>query len=243
DGHSHVLALPIPNLLAYDPAYAYEIAVIVQDGIRRMYAENEDIFYYLTVGNEPYPQPAMPEGCREGILRGIYRFAAAESPAVHLLGSGAILNEVVRAQSLLAEQFNVPADVWSVTSYKQLRTDALKAERWNLLHPDQPARTPYLTAQLGHSACPYVAASDYSKVLPDSIARWLPGPLVSLGTDGFGRSEARKELRGFFEVDARYVAVAALFHLARLGKFDPARLAQAIRTLDINPEKLDPMTS
>jgi pyruvate dehydrogenase E1 component len=246
DGHSHVLALPLPNLLAYDPAFAFEIAVIVQEGIRRMFERREHVFYYLTVGNENYAQPAMPEGVREGILRGIYRFARAplDSPlTVQLLGSGAILNEVLTAQKLLAERFGVAADVWSVTSYKELRRDALEVERQNMLHPEREAQLPCVTQTLGQAAGPFVAASDYMKVLPDSIARWLPRPLLSLGTDGFGRSEDRAGLRDFFEVDARYVAVAALSQLARGGQIERTKVAQAIRELQIDPEKLNPVAS
>ena len=248
DGHSHVHALPVPNLLAYDPAFAYEIAVIVQDGIRRMVEKREDIFYYLTVGNESYAQPAMPEGAREGILRGLYKLRAAPAPAplqVQLLGSGAILNEVLKAQDLLAEKFGVAADVWSVTSYKELRRDGLECERQNLLHPEERARVPYLTQTLGQAPGPVVAASDYMKLMPDSIARWLPKgtTLLTLGTDGYGRSESRAGLRDFFEVDARYVAVAALSALVRDGKIEATRVKQAIRDLGIDPEKLNPMTA
>ncbi|MGC4119690.1 MAG: pyruvate dehydrogenase (acetyl-transferring), homodimeric type [Myxococcales bacterium] len=247
DGHSHVLALPIPNLLAYDPAFAYEIAVILQEGIRRMYERHEDVYYYLTVGNEAYAQPAMPEGAREGILKGLYRFSRAPEESgrsglkVQLLGSGSILNEVIKAQGMLAEKWGVAADVWSVTSYKELRREALECERRAMLRPDEPAPTPYLVQQLGSAPGPVVAASDYMKVLPDSLARWLPGRLTSLGTDGFGRSEDRAGLRDFFEVDARYVVVAALSALAREGKLEHRTVGQAIRDLQINPEKADPM--
>ena len=253
DGHSHLLALPLPNLLAYDPAYAYEIAAIVQDGIRRMYQNNEDIFYYLTVYNEPYRQPAMPKDCREGILRGIYCLRSATSLSgrdtggpIHLLGSGPILNEVVAAQTLLAEKFNVAADVWSVTSYKELRRDGQSVDRWNLLHPGEPVRQPFVATQFqddpaSKSRPLFVAASDYVKALPDLIGRWLPGELVSLGTDGFGRSESRKDLRNFFEVDARHIALATLAALARQGRIEPARVAEAIKELDIDPERADPI--
>ncbi|MBM3889406.1 MAG: pyruvate dehydrogenase (acetyl-transferring), homodimeric type, partial [Verrucomicrobia bacterium] len=252
DGHSLVLAEPLPNLMVYDPAYAYELAVIIQDGIRRMYHNREDIFYYLTVGNENYIQPEMPAGVREGILRGLYRLRRAPAvskraskniPHVHLLGSGAILNEVVKAQKLLADKYGVAADVWSVTSYKRLQRDALEAERWNMLHPQEKPRVPYLTEMLGEKRGVYVAASDYLKLLPNSIARWLPGPLVALGTDGFGRSEDRAALRDFFEVDARYVALAALHALARDGHIKRDVPQKAISDLDIDPEKPNPMIS
>jgi pyruvate dehydrogenase E1 component len=246
DGHSHLLAEPLPNLLAYDPAYAYEIAVIIQEGIRRMYEKNESVFYYLTIGNENYPQPAMPDGVKDGILRGLYRFRGAEGkrakgkPPLHLLGSGSILNEVVKAQKILADQFGVAADVWSVTSYKQLHRDAADCERWNLLHPGETPRVPYVAQAFGGSGGVFVAASDYVKLLPNSIGRWLPGPLVALGTDGFGRSEDRAALRNFFEVDARYVTLAALQSLARAGSVKPDVARKAIKQLDINPEKANP---
>jgi pyruvate dehydrogenase E1 component len=248
DGHSHVLALPVPNLLAYDPAYAYEIATIVQDGIRRMYQEGESIFYYLTIGNENYEQPAMPQGVREGILRGMYRLRRAEGAAktkkrAQLLGSGSILNEVVKAQAMLAEKWGVAADVWSVTGYKELRRDALEVERWNLLHPTEKAQTPYVTQCLANEPGPVIAASDYMKVLPDSIGKWLPRGLTSLGTDGFGRSDSRRALRDFFEVDARHVAWATLVALFRAKEIDAATLQQAATDLEIDPGKPNPMRS
>ncbi|MBN2432329.1 MAG: pyruvate dehydrogenase (acetyl-transferring), homodimeric type, partial [Acidobacteria bacterium] len=247
DGHSHLLAYPYPTLMAYDPAYAFELAVIIQDGIRRMYEEQEPIFYYLTVMNENYPQPAMPAGVEEGILRGIYRFRAADNgTAKHraqLMGSGTILNQVVAAQQILAEKYDVAADVWSVTSYKELHRDALMAERWNMLHPDQKAKTPYVTAALKDAEGVFVAATDYVKALPESVARWLPGPLFSLGTDGFGRSDGRHHLREFFEVNERYIVLATLYSLAREGKIKPAEVKEAIKELDIDPDKADPMIS
>ncbi len=248
DGHSHLLAMPLPNLLAYDPAYAYEMAVIVREGIRRMYEQQESVFYYLTVYNESWIQPRMPEGAKEGILRGLYRLSAApqldaRAPKVQLVGSGPMLNEVVKAQKLLAERYGVAAEVFSATSYKELRRDGLEAERWNMLHPDQPARVPYITQVLGASPGPVVAASDYMKALPDLLSRWIPRRLVSLGTEGFGRSESRKALRDFFEVDARYVAAAALGALARDGQLEPSIARRALSDLEIDPEKLNPMTA
>ena len=231
--------------MAYDPAFAYEIAVIIEEGIRRMHENDEDVFYYLTVGNENYLQAKMPEGSRDGILRGLYRFGATvdgQAPAVHLLGSGAILNETIKAQSMLADRYGVAADVWSATNYKQLQRDAQDTERWNMLHPDQPPRRAYVSQCFDGSDGVFVAASDYMKVLPESIARFLPGPLVSLGTDGFGRSEDRATLRDFFEVDARYIAVAALHALARQGRIDPAIAAQAVKDMDIDPEKVNPVS-
>ena len=241
DGQSHLLALPVPNLRAYDPAYAYEIAVVVRDGLRRMFEEGEDVFYYLTVGNETYAQPAMPAGVEEGILRGLYPFrrgsGGVAGPKVHLLGSGSILNEVIRAQSILEERFGVAADVWSATSYKALRDDALEAERWNRLHPGEEERIPHVRRSFGPEDAVFVAASDYVTALPDSIARWLPGPLVPLGTDGFGRSEDREALRRHFEVDHRSVAHAALWALERRGAAAKGTAQKALRTLEIDPSK------
>ncbi|HEX5758699.1 MAG TPA: pyruvate dehydrogenase (acetyl-transferring), homodimeric type, partial [Thermoanaerobaculia bacterium] len=218
DGHSHVLASTVPNLLAYDPAYAYEIAAIVRAGLERMYVRREDVFYYITLTNENYPMPAKPEGADEGILKGLYRFRAAEAaegrPRVQLFGSGSLLNEALRAQEILAERYGVAADVWSATSYKELRRDALEAERWNFLHPEAAPRRSYLETVLDGVEGPIVAVSDYMRSVPDQIARWLPGRFFALGTDGFGRSDTRAALRRFFEVDAESVAVAALHRLA-----------------------------
>ncbi len=245
DGHSHVLFGTVPNCVTYDPAYAYELAVIIQDGVRRMYAEHEDIFYYLTVCNENYAQPPMPqgEGVREGILKGIYRLSQSEhGPArVQLWGSASMLNEALRAQRILWDKFQVPADVWSVTSYNELRRDALSVERWNRLHPAEPARQPYIQQALEGTEGPIVAASDYMKVLADQLSPWLSGRLVALGTDGFGRSESRTYLRRFFEVDAESIATAALAQLARWGQFDPQRAAQAYVELGVDPEKKEPV--
>jgi pyruvate dehydrogenase E1 component len=240
DGHSIVLASTVPTCAAYDPAYAYEIAVIVQDGIRRMYQEQEDLFYYLTLYNENYPMPPMPDGVAEGILKGIYRYKAAESPAtVQLFGSGPILNEALRAQGILAEKYGVPADVWSVTSYNELRRDALRAERWNRLHPGQPAREPYIQQALAGAAGPIVAATDYMKVVADQIAPWLPGRMETLGTDGFGRSDNREYLRRHFEINAESIAAAALSRLARDGQFPMERATAAFGELGVDTEKID----
>jgi pyruvate dehydrogenase E1 component len=244
DGNSHLLALPIPNLIAYDATYAYELAVIVQDGIRRMYSEGEDVLCYVTLYNENYLMPAMPEGAREGILRGCHRLRRAEGGAkrkrVHLLGAGPILREVLRAADLLKERFGVDADVWSVTSWKELRRDALECERWNMLHPDQPMRVPYVTRLFQDEPWPVVASSDYLKAMPHLIAPWIPQGLHALGTDGFGRSETRQALRRFFEVDAEHVAIAALWQLSKEGEFRPADVARAIRELGIDPETAAP---
>ncbi len=247
DGHSHVLASTVPNLATYDPAFAYEIATIVQDGIRRMYQEQEDIFYYLTLGNEPYPMPEMPEGVTEGILKGIYKFKSGKqkkgSHKVQLFGSGSILREALRAQEILGDRFNVTADVWSVTSYKELRREALETQRWNMLHPTSRPRKPYITASLEKADGPVVAASDYMKILPDMIRPWVPQELVALGTDGFGRSDTREGLRRHFEVDAECIAVAALYALSGEGKVEKELVEKAIRDLDIDPEKADPVAA
>ena len=247
DGHSHVLASTIPTMTAYDPAFAYETAIIVHDGIRRMYELQEDRFYYITMYNENYAMPPMPEGVQESILRGIYLFRKGQEakgqPRVQLFGSGAVLREALRAQEILAEQYQVTADVWSVTSYSQLRRDALATERWNRLHPQQPARRPYIEAALQGSEGPIVAVTDYMRIVPDQIAPWLPGRLVSLGTDGFGRSDNRTYLRRFFEVDAESVTLAALQQLARQNAIPVQRVAKAVQELEIDPEKANPMIS
>ncbi|HEY1946825.1 MAG TPA: pyruvate dehydrogenase (acetyl-transferring), homodimeric type [Bryobacteraceae bacterium] len=244
DGHSHVLSSVIPNCKSYDPAYAYEIAVIVQDGIRRMYENDEDHFYYLTVCNENYVQPPIPTGPNviEGILRGMYLFQAAQTgPAqVTLLGSGAILNEAIKAQKLLADNYGIAADVWSVTSYNELRRDALMVDRWNRLHPMEEPRTSHVAEAIGGLDMPVVAASDYLKIVADQISPWLPGRLTALGTDGFGRSENREHLRRFFEVDAASIAAAALSRLAAWKRYDPAKAQQAILDLGLNPGGIDP---
>ena len=226
DGHSHVLAYPVPNLKAYDPSLAFEMAIIIREGIRRMYEEGESIFYYLTVENDNYAMPAVPEhleldALKEGVLKGMYKFKPAglekSEARAQLFGSGAIMNEVLRAQEMLAD-YGVAADVWSVTSYKELHYDALQAERWNRLHPSEEPRVPYVKSVLEDEQGVFVAASDYMKILPDALARHLPRPMISLGTDGFGRSEARAELRDFFEVDARYITLATLYALSQAGE-------------------------
>ena len=246
DGHTPVHASTVPTCAVYDPAFAYEIAVIVQDGIRRMYQENEHLFYYITVYNEFYVQPAMPagEGVREGILRGIYRYkqAAGGPAAAQLFGSGPILNEALRAHDMLAERYGVATDVWSVTSYQQLRREALSVERWNRLHPDQPARTPAILAALEGAEGPIVAASDYIKLVPDQLAPWIGARMETLGTDGFGRSENRGMLRKFFEVNAEAIVCATLSRLARDGKFDAAAARQAHADLGVETESADPVT-
>jgi pyruvate dehydrogenase E1 component len=243
DGHSLVLASTIPTCAAYDPAFAYEIAIIVRDGIRRMYQEREDRFYYLTLYNENYAMPPMPEGLdAEGVLKGIYRYRAPEQgeAVVQLFGSGPILNEALRARQILEERYSVPAAVWSVTSYNELRRDALSVERWNRLHPGRPARTPYIVEALAGAQGPIVAATDYMKVVADQVAPWLPGRMETLGTDGFGRSDNREYLRRHFEVQAESIVCAALSRLARAGKFDSARAQAAFQELQVDTERPDP---
>jgi len=247
DGNSHVLALPVPNLRAYDPAYAYEIAVILQDGIKRMYKDGENIFYYITVMNEPYVMPAMPAGAREGILKGMYKFRASSNKKAklraQLFGSGAILNEALRAQEILELKYGVAADVWSVTSYKALYTDGIETERWNRLHPAEKARVPYVTQCVGDAPGVIVAATDYLKTLPNMVSKWVPRRMATLGTDGFGRSEGRASLRDFFEVDAKFIALATLHELALDGKIEASVVEKAIGELGINPEKWNPVTA
>ena len=247
DGNSHLLAYTIPNLVTYDPAYAYEIAVIIRDGIRRMYEEQENVFYYLTVMNENYPMPPMPKGAEKGIVKGMYKLKASKKKTAklkaQLFGSGTILNEVVKAQEILEEEYKIAADVWSVTSYKELRKDALDVERWNMLHPNEKQKVPYVTQLLKDEEGVFVAASDYVKALPDSIAKWFPRQLTSLGTDGFGRSEGRKELRDFFEVDAKHVVLATLASLYKEKKIKYNIIEKAIKDLEINPAKKNPMHS
>ena len=248
DGNSHVISYTVPNCLSYDPAFAYELAAIVEDGIKRMYVDQESIFYYLTLMNDNYAMPPMPEGAdvKSGILKGMYRFSTAKNTAsklkAQLLGSGAILPEVIKAAALL-EQFGVAADVWSVTSYGELYRDGNACDRWNMLHPAQKARVPYVAACLNKTEGVIVAASDYLKALPNSIDWWLPRQIVSLGTDGFGRSEGRKALRDFFEVDARFIAVGALSALAREKQIDAKLVEKAIKDLGIDPEKKNPAIS
>ncbi len=245
DGHSHLLSSTNPSIVSYDPAFSYEIAVMIQDGIRRMYQQREAVLFYITVQNEPYPQPSMPEGCAGGILKGIYKFRSSAGttgrPRIHLFGSGAILREVIRAQELLDAKFGVAAEVWSVTSYNELRREALSCERWNLLNPTEELRVPYVTQMLSPEPFPIIACSDYMKALPDSIARWVPAGLYPLGTDGFGRSDARAQLRDHFEVDAKYVVAAALQQLSLRGEFEAGKLSDAYELLGIDAGKSDPL--
>ena len=242
DGHSIVLASTVPTCATYDPAFVYEMAVIIQDGLRRMYEKGEDLFYYIAMYNEDYAMPEMPQGVDGGILRGIYRLkpAAKGNAIAQLFGSGPILNEALRAQQILAEKYDVAADVWSVTSYNELRRDALAVERWNRLHPTQAEKQPYILTALGKAAGPIIAATDYMKAVPDQLAPWLRERLVSLGTDGFGRSDNREHLRRHFEINAEAIAAATLSRLAREGKFDAARAEKALGELDVDAERKDP---
>ena len=235
DGHSHVLFSVVPNCRAYDPAFGYEVAVIIQDGLRAMVAEQEDVFYYVTLMNENYPHPALPEGAQEGILRGIHPLHRTRGAQVQLLGSGTILREVIAAAELLAEDWDVKADVLSVTSFTELRRDGMEVERWNLLHPTAKSRKPYVAEVL--RAVPTVAATDYIRTYADQIREWVPGPYRVLGTDGYGRSDYRRALRSFFEVDRHYVTVAALREV------DPKLAAQAIKRYGIDADAVPPWTT
>ncbi len=245
DGHSHVQALAVPTLVSYDPAFAFELAVIIREGLRRMYELGENIFYYITVTNENYVQPAMPHGAEDGILRGIYKFRSSSQTGktvqAQLLGSGAILNEALRAQTILANDYGVETDVWSVTSYKQLLRDANDVERWNMFHPTEKQREPYLVQAMKGANGPVIAASDYLKAMPFSVAKWLPGNLTALGTDGFGRSDGRDSLRDFFEVDAKHIVFATISALAREGKKLESDVAKARNALGIQTERPNPL--
>jgi pyruvate dehydrogenase E1 component len=244
DGHSHHIAMTVPNCVAYDVAFAFELATIVQDGLRRMFDQNEAIYYYITLQNEDYAMPSMPEGQQQGILKGIYKFAAAQDRLerhVQLFGSGSIMQQVLRAQKLLVESFGVSSDVWGVTSYQQLRNDALSCERHAMFHPNDEPRVPYLSQVLRGVPGPFIAASDYIKATADAVARWIPGRFVPLGTDGFGMSDTRQALRRHFEVDAESIALSALHALKQDGKASAEEVAAAIQKLGLDPEKIEPM--
>ena len=245
DGHSHLFASAYPTVRAYDPAYAYETAIITMDGMRRMYEEGEDAIYYITLHNENYRMPGMPPGVEEGIVRGMYKVnsldAGAGRPQVQLLGSGAILRCALDAQRILAEKYQISSQAWSVTSYTQLRREAQAAERWNLLHPEATPRQSYLEKVLAGESGPFIASSDNVRGVAEQISSWVPGGLCVLGTDGLGRSELRSTLRRHFEIDAQFITLCALVQLCRLGKLDRRLIQQAIRDLEIDPEKIDPM--
>jgi pyruvate dehydrogenase E1 component len=245
DGHSHHCYYAIPGLKSYDPAFAYELAVIIKDGLCRMYEKQENIFYYITMMNEFYEMPPMPEGAEDGIIKGLYRYKASSitggETKVNLFGSGSIMNEVIKAQQILESEFHVAADIWSVTSYKELYADGIETDHWNLLHPDEQPRLSYVQncfKDVKDSV--FVAASDYVKAMPCSIAKWLPGRLIALGTDGFGRSDGRASLRDYFEVDARYIVLGVLQALAGQGKVAPAIPGKYLESVNINPEKVNP---
>ena len=247
DGNSLVYSLCYPNCLSYDPAFAFEIAVIIEDGIRRMYKNGESIFYYITVMNEQYEMLPMPNGAREGILKGMYLLRPSPQKKAkaraQLLGSGAILNEALKAQQILEEKYSVSADVWSVTSYQELYREGHATARWNRLHPGEKPRVPYVTQCLTGTDGVIIAASDYVKALPDAIDRWAGRRITSLGTDGFGRSEGRSSLRDFFEVDAKHIVLATLVDLARDGKVEAGVPQKAVKDLGINPDKPNPAIS
>ncbi len=244
DGHSHLVATTVPNCVAYDPTYAYELAVIVQDGLRRMYQEQENVFYYITCMNENYAHPAMPAGVAQGILNGMYllQIGGRGKVRVTLFGSGTILREVLAAAELLEKNYGVPADVFSVTSFSELRRNALAVERRNLLHPMEPRQQTYIHQALGDREGPFIAATDYMKTVADQIRQWIPGPYSVLGTDGYGRSDSRSELRRFFEVDRHYVVIAALKALADDAKIDKQTVADAMKAFGIDPEKPNPLS-
>ncbi len=247
DGHSHLLLSSVPTCITYDPAFAYELAVIIRHGIEKMYEKQENGFYYLSIGNENYPMPPMPEGVKDGIIKGLYKFQASKKKddrlRAQLFGSGAIMNQVIAAQKILEDKYNVSADVWSVTSYNEIRREALHVERENLLNPTAQPKVPYITSILQNETGVFVAASDYMKALPDSVSRWFPRTLTSLGTDGFGRSESREALRDFFEVDSRHIVYATLGALYREKKITADILNKAAKELSIQPDKLNPMIS
>jgi len=244
DGHSHLMFTVVPNCRAYDPTFAYELAVIVQDGLRRMYTDQENIFYYITCMNENYTHPAMPKGAEQGILKGMYLFKSTGPGKlrVNLLGSGTILREVIFASEILEKEYGVQSDVFSVTSFSELRREALDVERYNLLHPGEPPKTPYVRECFGNRKGPFAAATDYVKMVPDQIRQWVPGRYIVLGTDGYGRSDSRAQLRKHFEVDRYYVTVAALKALADEGKIDVATVKEAMKKFGIDPNKPNPVT-
>jgi len=243
DGHSPLLFSAVPNVRVYDPAFAYELAVIMRDGLQRMFVDDEDVFYYLTLYNENYPMPAMPDGVHDGIIRGLYLFRPAQDERAHharIVAGGTAMNAALRAQALLADQHDVAADVWSATSFQLLRDDALEVERWNRLHPDAEPRTAYVTDVLGGSDGPVVAVSDYMKAVPDQVGRFVPPPFIPLGTDGYGRSDTRAALRRHFEVDAESITVAVLHGLVAQNRLPRHEAAAAIEHYGLPAESLDP---
>ena len=247
DGHSHLQAATIPNCISYDPTFSYELAVIVQDGLRRMYENEENVYFYLTVMNENYQHPAMPEGSQEGILKGLYQFKASDkddgkTPTVQLMGSGTILNEVIKASVILENEFGVAANVWSATSMNELRREGLDVERWNMLHPNEKPRVSYVEQCLQDQNGPVITATDYMKAYGDSIRAFVPSRYVVLGTDGYGRSDDRKQLRNHFEVNHKYIIVAALSALYEDGSIESSVVSKAIDQFEIDAEKPSPDT-
>jgi pyruvate dehydrogenase E1 component len=242
DGHSQLLASTVPNCVAYDPTFAYELAVIIHDGMRRMYVEEENVFYYITVMNENYVQPAMPPGVQAGILKGMYLLQTGGRGKVRatLLGSGTILRECLAAAQLLEKDYGVPVDVFAVTSFNELRREALECERWNLLHPGEQARTSYLEQCFKDREGPVIAATDYMRIVPDQIRQWVSGRYVTLGTDGYGRSDSRAQLRKHFEVDRNFIAVTVLRALEDEGKVNRKTVVSAMESLGIDADRAAP---
>ncbi len=246
DGHSLIMASTVPTIQAYDPAFGYELAVIIADGLQRMYRGKEEIFYYITLFNENYQMPALPEGAADGILKGLYKYKAGDAGLphqAHIFGSGSLIHSALKAQQILAERYQVSANVWSATSYKALRGDAMNCRRWNMLHPTEPPRQSYIEQVLANETGPFIAVSDCIRLVPDQIAPWVPGGLFTLGTDGFGRSDTRPALRRFFEVDAECTVIATLYALAQRGAIPRATVAQAIQDLGVSPDKVHPYFS
>ena len=245
DGHSHVLASTIPNCISYDPTYAYELAVIIHDGMRRMYQEGENKFYYITTMNENYTQPELPEGVEEGIIKGMYcvkRAAGKKKLRVQLLGSGSILREVEAAAAILEGDYDIEANIWSLTSVNELQREGKSVARWNMLHPQEVARLPYVTQLLGDGGEPCIAATDYIKSYADQLREFIPGRFTVLGTDGYGRSDTRDKLRKFFEVSREFVVIAALKSLADEGSIEAEVVTEAMRSLGISADKIDPVS-
>jgi pyruvate dehydrogenase E1 component len=245
DGHSHILASTIPNCVAYDPTFAYELAVIIQNGLYRMYAKMENVFYYITVMNENYVHPDMPKGVEEGIIKGMYLLKEDKKKAkthVQLMGSGTILREVIKAAEMLKEDYGVTSDVWSVTSFNELRKDGLSVERYNTMHPQKEEKESYVASLLKGRQGPVIAATDYMRIYPEQIRPFVTNRFVTLGTDGYGRSDTREQLRHFFEVDAKFIVLAALNSLVAEGVLDKLKVVDAMQRYKINPDKLDPVT-
>ena len=247
DVHSHVLSSTVPNCVSYDPTYAYELAVIIQHGLEEMYVKKRPLFYYVTIMNENYSQPPMPEGCEEDIIKGMYLLrphkGRKSKKMVQLMGSGTILREVIAAADILESQFGITADIWSVTSFTELRREGMTVSRWNMLHPDETPRTSHIEDCLADKSGPVIAATDYMKTFADQIREFIDASYTVLGTDGFGRSDTREQLRSFFEVDRRYIAVAALSALVKENVIDANVVKKAIVDFEIDPEKPDPAYS